>query len=112
MRRRRSLDFGHDHRRQHRAVLLFLADPHESGDLRLAEMPDAELFFITGADALADIFTWRDAEELFRVTEQGLAFFGDRFAITSSMGDAVLAHLAKSDSTPVTPNCHSKRNQM
>ena len=30
-----------------------------------AEMPDAELFFITGADALADIFTWRDADELF-----------------------------------------------
>jgi len=29
------------------------------------EMPDAELYFITGADALADIFTWRDAEELF-----------------------------------------------
>jgi nicotinate-nucleotide adenylyltransferase len=35
-----------------------------------AEMPDAELFFITGADALADIFTWRDVEELF-----GLANF-------------------------------------
>ena len=30
-----------------------------------AEMPDAELFFITGADALADIFTWRDVDELF-----------------------------------------------
>ena len=30
-----------------------------------AEMPDAELFFITGADALADIFTWRNADELF-----------------------------------------------
>jgi nicotinate-nucleotide adenylyltransferase len=30
-----------------------------------AQMPDAELYFITGADALADIFTWRDAEELF-----------------------------------------------
>jgi nicotinate-nucleotide adenylyltransferase len=30
-----------------------------------AQMPDAELFFITGADALADIFTWRDADELF-----------------------------------------------
>ncbi len=28
-------------------------------------MPDTDLFFITGADALADIFTWRDAEELF-----------------------------------------------
>jgi nicotinate-nucleotide adenylyltransferase len=26
---------------------------------------DAELFFITGADALAQILTWRDAEELF-----------------------------------------------
>jgi len=30
-----------------------------------AELPDAELYFITGADALADIFTWRDAAELF-----------------------------------------------
>jgi nicotinate-nucleotide adenylyltransferase len=30
----------------------------------------AELFFITGADALAEIFTWRDADELF-----GLARF-------------------------------------
>jgi nicotinate-nucleotide adenylyltransferase len=30
-----------------------------------AEMPDAELFFITGADALTEIFGWRDAEELF-----------------------------------------------
>jgi len=33
-------------------------------DLR-SVFPDAELFFITGADALADIFTWRDADELF-----------------------------------------------
>jgi nicotinate-nucleotide adenylyltransferase len=33
-------------------------------DLKTA-MPDADLFFITGADALADIFTWRDAKELF-----------------------------------------------
>lgn len=32
-------------------------------------MPDAELFFITGADALADIFTWRDAEELFALAQ-------------------------------------------
>ena len=30
-------------------------------------MPDAELFFITGADALAEIFTWRDADELFEL---------------------------------------------
>jgi nicotinate-nucleotide adenylyltransferase len=38
-------------------------------DLR-AELTDADLYFITGADALSDIFTWRDADELF-----GLAHF-------------------------------------
>jgi nicotinate-nucleotide adenylyltransferase len=32
-------------------------------DLR-AEHPDAELFFITGADALASILSWRDPEEV------------------------------------------------
>ena len=32
-----------------------------------AQLPDAELYFITGADALADIFTWRDVEELFEL---------------------------------------------
>jgi nicotinate-nucleotide adenylyltransferase len=35
-------------------------------DLR-DQLPDAELYFITGADALAEIFTWRDAEELFEL---------------------------------------------
>ena len=34
-----------------------------------AAMPDAELFFITGADALAEIFTWRDADELFALAQ-------------------------------------------
>ncbi|WP_269214872.1 nicotinate-nucleotide adenylyltransferase [Nocardioides sp. cx-173] len=29
------------------------------------EMPDADLYFITGADALTEIFGWRDADELF-----------------------------------------------
>ncbi|MFW6775517.1 nicotinate-nucleotide adenylyltransferase [Nocardioides sp. CPCC 205120] len=33
-------------------------------DLR-AQLPGAELFFITGADALANIFTWRDTGEMF-----------------------------------------------
>jgi nicotinate-nucleotide adenylyltransferase len=33
-------------------------------DLR-ATYPDAELFFITGADALEQILSWRQAEELF-----------------------------------------------
>ena len=34
------------------------------------DMPDADLYFITGADVLSDIFSWRDADELF-----GLAHF-------------------------------------
>jgi nicotinate-nucleotide adenylyltransferase len=29
------------------------------------QLPGSDLYFITGADALAEIFTWRDAEELF-----------------------------------------------
>ncbi|MEZ0091580.1 nicotinate-nucleotide adenylyltransferase [Streptacidiphilus sp. EB129] len=33
-------------------------------DLRVLHA-DADLFFITGADALGQIFSWRDAEELF-----------------------------------------------
>jgi nicotinate-nucleotide adenylyltransferase len=33
-------------------------------DLRAAH-PDTELFFITGADALEQILSWREAEELF-----------------------------------------------
>jgi nicotinate-nucleotide adenylyltransferase len=38
-------------------------------DLR-AERPDADLFFITGADALEQILSWKNADELF-----GLAHF-------------------------------------
>jgi nicotinate-nucleotide adenylyltransferase len=30
-----------------------------------AERPDAELFFITGADALAQILSWRDVDRVF-----------------------------------------------
>jgi nicotinate-nucleotide adenylyltransferase len=36
-------------------------------DLRAARGPDADLFFITGADALARMMSWRDADELFRL---------------------------------------------
>lgn len=35
-------------------------------DLR-DQLPGAELYFITGADALTEIFTWRDAGELFEL---------------------------------------------
>lgn len=32
-----------------------------------AQRPDADLFFITGADALAQILSWKDSEELFEL---------------------------------------------
>jgi nicotinate-nucleotide adenylyltransferase len=32
-----------------------------------AQLPDAELFFITGADAMEQILSWKDADELFRL---------------------------------------------
>lgn len=35
-------------------------------DLR-AQHPDADLFFITGADALTSILTWKNAEEIFEL---------------------------------------------
>jgi nicotinate-nucleotide adenylyltransferase len=31
------------------------------------EFPDSDLYFITGADALTEIFTWRDAAQLFEL---------------------------------------------
>ncbi len=34
-----------------------------------AERPDAELFFITGADAVEQILTWKDAQELFSMAQ-------------------------------------------
>jgi nicotinate-nucleotide adenylyltransferase len=47
------------------------------------ELPDAELFFITGADALAQILSWRNVEDVFRwahfvgVTRPGYALEDD-----------------------------------
>jgi nicotinate-nucleotide adenylyltransferase len=34
-------------------------------DLRARRGPDTDLYFITGADALAQILTWKDSDELF-----------------------------------------------
>ena len=34
-----------------------------------AERPDDDLYFITGADALADIFTWRATDDLFALAQ-------------------------------------------
>jgi nicotinate-nucleotide adenylyltransferase len=36
-------------------------------DLRAERGPDTDFFFITGADALAQIFSWQDADELFEM---------------------------------------------
>ena len=36
-------------------------------DLRAERGPDAEFFFITGADALAKMISWRDTDELFKL---------------------------------------------
>src|SRR5215475_7643225 len=36
-------------------------------DLRAEHGPDAELYFITGADALAKMISWRDADDLFKL---------------------------------------------
>jgi nicotinate-nucleotide adenylyltransferase len=52
-------------------------------DLRDQRGADVELFFITGADALAQILTWKDADILFElahfvgVTRPGHALSGD-----------------------------------
>ena len=34
-----------------------------------AQRPDAELFFITGADALAQILSWKDVDELWELAQ-------------------------------------------
>lgn len=33
------------------------------------KLPDAELFFITGADAIAQILEWKDAAEMFEIAQ-------------------------------------------
>jgi len=38
-------------------------------DLQAQRGPDVDLFFITGADALAQILTWKAAEELFSLAQ-------------------------------------------
>jgi nicotinate-nucleotide adenylyltransferase len=38
-------------------------------DLRAERETDAEFFFITGADALTKMITWRDADELFAMAQ-------------------------------------------
>lgn len=52
-------------------------------DLR-AQYPDAELFFITGADALASIVTWRDWDRMFDLA-QFVGVTRPGYALTEAM---------------------------
>jgi len=52
-------------------------------DLRAERGASAELFFITGADALARMISWRDADELFKLAHfVGCTRPGHRLSLT------------------------------
>jgi nicotinate-nucleotide adenylyltransferase len=52
-------------------------------DLRAERGPDAEFFFITGADALALMISWHDADELFKLAHfVGCTRPGHRLSLT------------------------------
>jgi nicotinate-nucleotide adenylyltransferase len=58
-------------------------------DLR-RERPDAEFFFITGADALARMISWRDADELFMMAHfVGCTRPGHRLTMSDLPSDRV-----------------------
>jgi nicotinate-nucleotide adenylyltransferase len=58
---------------------------HTLRELRAEQGPDVELFFITGADALAQILSWRRADDLFELAH----FVG----VTRPGYDLVAGHL-------------------
>jgi len=59
-------------------------------DLRAQRGPDAEFFFITGADALAMMISWRDADELFKMAQfVGCTRPGHRLTITNLPSDRI-----------------------
>src|ERR1700722_17191159 len=52
-------------------------------DLRAERGPEAEFFFITGADALAKMISWRDADDLFKLAHfVGATRPGHRLSLT------------------------------
>ena len=55
-----------------------------------AQLPDADLFFITGADALTSILTWKDADQLFDLAHFiGVTRPGHDFDISGLPADKV-----------------------
>ena len=75
-------------------------------DIR-SQHPDAELCFITGADAIAEIMQWKDAKELWNLA---------RFVAVTRPGYSspekftqIEAHVYSADSCDDMINCHSHR---
>jgi len=59
-------------------------------DLRAQRGADAQFFFITGADALAKMISWRDADELFKMAQfVGCTRPGHRLTITDLPSDRI-----------------------
>ena len=59
-------------------------------DLRAERGDEAELFFITGADALAQIMSWQDVNELFALAHfVGVTRPGHRLSVQGLPGDRV-----------------------
>ncbi len=59
-------------------------------DLRAQRGQDAEFFFITGADALAKMISWRDADELFKMAQfVGCTRPGHPLSITNLPSDRI-----------------------
>ncbi|NHC45089.1 nicotinate-nucleotide adenylyltransferase [Motilibacter aurantiacus] len=59
-------------------------------DLATERGPDTELYFITGADALAQILSWKDADELFQLaTFVGVTRPGHRLTVEGLPEDRV-----------------------
>jgi nicotinate-nucleotide adenylyltransferase len=59
-------------------------------DLRAQRGPDAKFFFITGADALAMMISWRDADELFSMAQfVGCTRPGHQLTITNLPSDRI-----------------------
>src|SRR5215472_10360305 len=59
-------------------------------DLRAERGPDAELFFITGADALSRMMSWQDVDELFSLAHfVGCTRPGHYLSLSGLPGDNV-----------------------
>ena len=68
-----------------------------------SQHPDAELFFITGADAVAEIMQWKNAREMWNLA---------RFVAVTRPGDSRPEKLAESNSSIITREPHLNENSV